>query len=100
MLQRTEQASDLSHDGNEEPRWTSGALPRRLDLVDIYAFLKSYWRIIAGWTIAAVTVALAYAFTATPLYTATADLRLDSPKVQLAKTMTGSGRQSRWIHRK
>ena len=84
MLQRTGQASDLSHDG-KETRWTSGALSRRLDLVDIYAFFKSYWRIIAGWTIAAVTVALAYAFTATPLYTATAVLRLDSPKVQLDK---------------
>ena len=84
MLQRTGQASDLSHDG-KETRWTSGALSRRLDLVDIYAFFKSYRRIIAGWTIAAVTVALAYAFTATPLYTATAVLRLDSPKVELDK---------------
>ena len=52
MLQRTGQASDLSHDG-KEARWTSGALSRRLDLVDVYAFIKSNRRIIAGWTIAA-----------------------------------------------
>ena len=58
---------------------------RRMDLVDIYAFLRSNWRIIAGWTVAAVTVALVYAFTSTPLYTATADLALDSRKIQAFK---------------
>jgi polysaccharide biosynthesis transport protein len=49
-----------------------------MDLVVIYAFLKSNRRVIAGWAIAAVMLALVYAFTATPLYTATAVLRLDS----------------------
>jgi hypothetical protein len=67
MLQRTEQARKLSYDTGEELHRTQGAAPRRMDLVDIYAFLKSNWRIIAGWIIAAVTVALVYAFTATPL---------------------------------
>ena len=75
---------DVLYNSDEEPR-RSVAGPRGLDIHDIYAFLKSYWRIIAGWTIAAVTLALAYSFTATPLYTATADLRLDSQKVQLVK---------------
>ena len=57
-----------------------------MDLVDIYAFLKSNWRIIACWTVAAVAAALVYAFTATPLYTATAELALDSRKIQLFKS--------------
>src|SRR5271169_2473381 len=85
MLQRGEQADQLWSDNGEELRRSGRAAPRRMDFVDIYSFLKAYWRIIAGWTIAALTVALAYAFTATPLYTATAVLRLDSPKVQLVK---------------
>ena len=74
MLQRTEHATGPSYNSDEVPRRSAAGL-RGLDVHDIHAFLKSYWRIIAGWTIAAVTVALAYAFTATPLYTATADLR-------------------------
>jgi polysaccharide biosynthesis transport protein len=84
MLQRTEQAKGLSYNSDEGPR-LSAAGPRGMDVHDIFAFLKSFWRIIAGWTIVAVTVALAYVFTATPLYTATADLRLDSRKIQVAK---------------
>jgi succinoglycan biosynthesis transport protein ExoP len=84
MLQRTEQAGDLSYDGRE-PRRVGGAAQRRIDLVDIYAFLRSNWRIIVGWIVAAVTVALVYAFTSTPLYTATADLALDSRKIQAFK---------------
>ena len=85
MLQRTEHARGVSSNSDEEPRRATTAPRSGLDIHDIYAFLKSYWRIIAGWTIAAVTLALAYSFTATPLYTATADLRLDSQKVHLAK---------------
>src|SRR5271169_3811603 len=85
MLQRGEQADQLWSDNGEELRRSGRAAPRRMDFVDIYSFLKAYWRIIAGWTIAAVTVALAYAFTATPLYTASAVLRLDSQRVQLVK---------------
>ena len=75
MLQRTEPW----HTSDEGPSRSTARL-RGLDIHDIHAFLKSYWRIIAGWTIAAVTLALAYAFTTTPLYTASADLRLDSAK--------------------
>jgi polysaccharide biosynthesis transport protein len=85
MLQRTEQARELSRDSGEGLRRFSGVAPRRMDLVDIYAFLRSNWRIIAGWIVAAVIVALVYAFTATPLYTATADLALDSRKIQAFK---------------
>ena len=83
MLQRTEQTRALSSDSGDDGRWTPGAAPRRIDLVDIHAFLKSNWRVIAVWVIAAVTAALAYSFTATPLYTATAELALDSRKIQL-----------------
>jgi succinoglycan biosynthesis transport protein ExoP len=83
MLQRTEQARASSSDSGDDGRWTPGAAPRRIDLVDIHAFLKSNWRVIAVWVIAAVTAALAYSFTATPLYTATAELALDSRKIQL-----------------
>jgi succinoglycan biosynthesis transport protein ExoP len=83
MLQRTQQRRELSYDGPDELHWTNGAAPRRLDLHDIYTFVKSNWRIIAAWTIVAVALALGYSFTATPLYTATAELALDSRKVQV-----------------
>src|ERR1700722_19068939 len=78
MLQRTEQARGLPYD--------NGVAPRHFDLVDLYAFLKSNRRVLAGWVIVALTVALVYAFTATPLYTATADLTIDSKKIQLFKS--------------
>ena len=77
MLQRTEQARGLPYD--------NGVTPRHFDLVDLYAFLKSNRRVLAGWVVVALTVALVYAFTATPLYTATADLTIDSKKIQLFK---------------
>ena len=77
MLQRTEQARGLPYD--------NGVAPRHFDLVDLYAFLKSNRRVLAGWVIVTLTVALVYAFTATPLYTATADLTIDSKKIQLFK---------------
>ena len=85
MLQRTQQRRDLSYNGPDELHWTNGAAPRRLDLHDIYTFVKSNWRIIAAWTIVAVALAWGYAFTATPLYTATVELALDSRKVQVVK---------------
>ena len=77
MLQRTEETRPHEYE--------SGELARRIDLLDIYAFLKSHRRIISGWVIVALTIALVYAFTATPLYTATADLTIDSRKIQLFK---------------
>jgi succinoglycan biosynthesis transport protein ExoP len=83
MLQRNEQPRDLSYASREELRWTRSSAPRRLDLHDAYTFLKANWRIIAAWVIVALGLALAYAFTATPLYTATAELALDSRKIQL-----------------
>jgi uncharacterized protein involved in exopolysaccharide biosynthesis len=70
MLQRADRVKDLPYE--------EGRVAHSLDLVDIFAFLKSNRRIIAGWLIVALTVALVYAFTATPLYTATADLTIDS----------------------
>jgi polysaccharide biosynthesis transport protein len=85
MLQRTQQRRELSYNGADELHWTSGAAPRRLDLHEIYTFVKSNWRIITAWTIVAVALALGYAFTATPLYTATVELALDSRKVQVNK---------------
>jgi polysaccharide biosynthesis transport protein len=85
MLQRTQQRRELSYNGPDELHWPNGAAPRRLDLHDIYTFVKSNWRIIAAWTIVAVALALGYAFTATPLYTATVELALDSRKVQAVK---------------
>ena len=97
MLQRLS-SREVLHNSDEEPRRGTFA-PRGLDIHDLYAFLKSYWRIIAGWTIAAVTLALAYSFTATPLYTASADLRLDSQKVQFAKNneqVVGDNSLGRW----
>ena len=77
MLQRTEQARGLPYD--------NGVAPRHFDLVDVYAFLKSNRRVLAAWVIVALTIALVYAFTATPLYTAIVDLTIDSKKIQLFK---------------
>jgi succinoglycan biosynthesis transport protein ExoP len=77
MLQRTEQARGLPYD--------NGVAPRHFDLVDLYAFLKSKRRVFAGWLIVALTIALVYSFTSTPLYTATSDLTIDSKKIQLFK---------------
>jgi succinoglycan biosynthesis transport protein ExoP len=85
MLQRTQQGRELSYNGPDELHWTNGPAPRRLDLHDTYTFVKSNWRIIAAWTVVVVGLALGYAFTATPLYTATAELALDSRKVQAVK---------------
>ena len=78
MLQRTEQAGGLPYE--------NGHAPRSFDLVDLYAFLKSNRRVIAGWVIVAVTAALVYSYTAIPLYTAAVDLTINSRKVQLFKT--------------
>ena len=44
MLQRTQQRRELSYSGPDELHWTGGAAPRRLDLHDIYTFVKSNWR--------------------------------------------------------
>src|ERR1700683_5158559 len=90
MLQRTELAQDLPSDHGDERRRTdqpygNGHERRRLDLVDVYAFIKSNRRILAGWTIAGLTVALIYAFTATPFYTAATELALDSRRIELFK---------------
>jgi polysaccharide biosynthesis transport protein len=78
MLQRTEQTRGLLYENGEPPR-------RRVDLVDIYAFLKSNRRIIVGWSVVCLTVALVYAFTATPLYTATAEVTIDSRQINVFK---------------
>jgi polysaccharide biosynthesis transport protein len=78
MLQRTGQTGSLPYE--------SGDAPRRVDLVDIFTFLKANRSVIAGWTVVLLTVALVYAFSATPLYTATTDITIDSRKVQLFKT--------------
>jgi polysaccharide biosynthesis transport protein len=90
MLQRTELAQDLSYDHGDErrrtdPPYDNGRERRRIDLVDVYAFIKSNRQIIAGWTIACLTIALMYSFTATPLYTATTELALDSRRIELFK---------------
>lgn len=76
MLQRKDQPTGLLY---PQERAHSGVL----DLVGTYAFLKTHRKIIAGWVIIGSIVALVYAFTATPLYTATADVAIDSRKIQL-----------------
>src|ERR1700733_16280027 len=82
MLQRTEQPGGLPYEGSKAPR--------AFDLVDAYAFLKSNRRVLAGWVIVAVTIAVMYAFTATPLYTATTDLTIDSRKIQVFTNNQGN----------
>ena len=91
MLQRTQQRRELSYNGPDELHWTNGAAPRRMDLHDIYTFVKSNWRIIAAWTIVALALALGYAFTATPLYTATVELALEF--AESSGTERASGRR-------
>jgi polysaccharide biosynthesis transport protein len=85
MLQRTQQRRELSYNGPDELHGGNGAAARRLDLHDVYTFVKSNWRIIIAWAAVTLALALGYAFTATPLYTATAELALDSRKVQAVK---------------
>lgn len=75
MLQRTEQVGSLPYD--------NGVAQRHFDLVDVYAFLKSNRRVLAGWVIVTLTLALVYGFTATRLYTADVELTIDSRKIQL-----------------
>jgi succinoglycan biosynthesis transport protein ExoP len=75
MLQRTEQNGLLPFE--------KASAPRSFDFVDAVAFLKANRRIIAGWVIAAVAIALVYAFTATRIYTATTELTIDSRKIQV-----------------
>ena len=75
LQQRTEQARNprslnaaacrFGYNSGDECR-PRRAARRRMDLVDIYAFLKPNGGVIAGSTIVAVTLALVYAFTATP----------------------------------
>ena len=93
MLQRSEQPRELSYASPEESRWTRGSAPRRLDLHDIYTFLKANWRIIAAWVIVAVALALAYSFTATRLYTATAELALELAKNPVVQQQRAGGRR-------
>ena len=88
MLQRTEQARGLPYD--------NGVAPRHFDLVDLYAFLKSNRRVLAGWVVVALTVALVYAFTATPLYTATADLTINSKKFSCLKITSKWSATTQW----
>jgi polysaccharide biosynthesis transport protein len=76
MLQRTEQARGLPYEADEHPR-------RRIDLADIYAFLKWNRRIIIAWAVVCLTIALVYAYTATPLYTAAADVTIDSRAINI-----------------
>jgi succinoglycan biosynthesis transport protein ExoP len=85
MLQRTEQPGGLPYEGSIGPR--------AFDLVDAYAFLKSNRRVLVGWVIVAVTIAVMYAFTATPLYTATTDLTIDSRKIQVFTNNQGNQNQ-------
>jgi polysaccharide biosynthesis transport protein len=82
MLQRTEQSGLLPFE--------KASAPRSFDFVDAVAFLKANRRVIVGWVIAAVTVALVYAFTATRLYTATTDITIDSRKIHIFNNTAGS----------
>jgi succinoglycan biosynthesis transport protein ExoP len=82
MLQRTEQTRNLLYDNGESRR---GEHPRRIDLFDIYGFLKSHRRIIIGWSTVCLVLALVYARTATPLYTASTDLTIDTRQINVFK---------------
>ena len=76
MLQRTEQSGGLLP-------FESASAARSFDFVDAVAFLKANRRIIAGWVLAAVSIALVYAFTATRIYTAITELTINSRKIQV-----------------
>jgi polysaccharide biosynthesis transport protein len=82
MLQRTEQNGLLPFE--------KASAPRSFDFVDAVRFLKSNRRIIGGWVIAALTIALVYAFTATRIYTATTDITIDSRKIQVFGNSRGN----------
>lgn len=83
MLQRANHGKRLIYE--------SGGSSIGADLVNIYTFLKSYRYLLSGWIIVALTAALAYAFTATPLYTAIANVAIDSRKIQQFKSKNDQG---------
>jgi uncharacterized protein involved in exopolysaccharide biosynthesis len=62
-----------------------GASETNVDLARIVAFVKASRRTVICWTITGLVVALVYALTAVPEYTATADLILDARKIQVFK---------------
>jgi polysaccharide biosynthesis transport protein len=62
-----------------------GVLPTGVDLSKIIGFVKASRRTIACWTILGLVFALVYAVTATPEYTAVANLMMDSRKLQVFK---------------
>jgi polysaccharide biosynthesis transport protein len=62
-----------------------GVLPTSVDLSKIIGFVKASKRTIACWTILGLALALVYSMTATPEYTAIANLMMDSRKFQVFK---------------
>jgi succinoglycan biosynthesis transport protein ExoP len=62
-----------------------GALPTSIDLSKLIGFVKASRYTIACWTIVGLALALVYAVTATPEYTAVANLLMDSHKLQVFK---------------
>jgi succinoglycan biosynthesis transport protein ExoP len=56
-----------------------------VDFAKILTFVKASRRTIVCWTITGLALALVYALTAVPEYTATADLILDARKIQVFK---------------
>src|SRR5471032_2832227 len=61
------------------------ALSTGVDLTKIVAFIKASKRIVICWTIIGFALALVYALSAVPEYTAVANLILDARKVQVFK---------------
>jgi polysaccharide biosynthesis transport protein len=67
------------------PAPSRGELQQGIDLTKVVAFVKASRRIVICWTILGLAIALVYALTAVPEYTAFADLILDARKVQVFK---------------
>jgi polysaccharide biosynthesis transport protein len=74
--------------GTSDPNMpTSGhdPLPTGIDLSKLVTFIKASRRIVICWTITGLALALVYALTAVPEYTALASVILDARKIQVFK---------------
>ena len=79
---------DFATTNPDSPAPARVALPTGVDLHKTIAFIKASKRILACWAILGVVLALVYAWTAVPEYTAFADLLMDAPKSPVFKNDT------------
>jgi succinoglycan biosynthesis transport protein ExoP len=84
MLRRV----DFAATNPDSPAPARVALPTGIDLYKTIAFIKASKRILVCWAVLGVVLALVFAWTAVPEYTAAANLLMDAPKSPVFKNDT------------